>query len=336
LCENSAAIKTSYAIFLDLDGLVAQWTRARGYGPRCRGFESLLARFQSLTHIRSVLPLGQDIPEGGERFFNIHARQEKALFDRVKGRENLLPLRTFMAEPVNPSVLLDITDLETQLTTGNEKTQLQTISTLADRGDTGHQVLQGFMLGRQAAQVPVSTIDGRCYESLLAADTPQTQSFLQQHFPNGVVSLESEAGIDYRPLQQLLAAQNFLEADRTTLQKMCEIAGPAAVKRKWLYFSEVESFPTTDLRTINTLWLVHSEGKFGFSVQRQLWLSAGKNWEALWPKIKWKAGKTWTRYPSEFTWDLSAPKGHLPLSNQLRGVQTMNALLSHPAWTVEA
>ncbi len=25
-------------------GRVAQWTRARGYGPRCRGFESLLAR----------------------------------------------------------------------------------------------------------------------------------------------------------------------------------------------------------------------------------------------------------------------------------------------------
>jgi hypothetical protein len=36
------------------DGLVAQWTRARGFGPRCRGFESLLARslwgeFLSLT-----------------------------------------------------------------------------------------------------------------------------------------------------------------------------------------------------------------------------------------------------------------------------------------------
>ncbi len=25
-------------------GLVAQWTRARGYEPWCRGFESLLAR----------------------------------------------------------------------------------------------------------------------------------------------------------------------------------------------------------------------------------------------------------------------------------------------------
>ena len=28
-----------------LQGLVAQWTRARGYEPRCQGFESLLARF---------------------------------------------------------------------------------------------------------------------------------------------------------------------------------------------------------------------------------------------------------------------------------------------------
>jgi hypothetical protein len=37
------------ATILILDGLVAQWTRARGYGPRCRGFESLLARFPSFN-----------------------------------------------------------------------------------------------------------------------------------------------------------------------------------------------------------------------------------------------------------------------------------------------
>ena len=29
---------------LKILGLVAQWTRARGYEPRCQGFESLLAR----------------------------------------------------------------------------------------------------------------------------------------------------------------------------------------------------------------------------------------------------------------------------------------------------
>ena len=33
-----------YIYKIKLIGLVAQWTRARGYEPRCQGFESLLAR----------------------------------------------------------------------------------------------------------------------------------------------------------------------------------------------------------------------------------------------------------------------------------------------------
>lgn len=144
--------------------------------------------------------------------------------------------------------------------------------------------------------------------------------------------LPSERAIDYQPLQQLLAEQQFQEADRLTLQKLCELAGPAAVRRKWLYFTEVDTLPVEDLRTINQLWLDHSQNKFGFSVQRQLWLSVGQNWDTLWPKIGWKQDKKWTRYPDEFIWDLSAPRGHLPLSNQLRGVQVINALLNHPAW----
>jgi GUN4-like len=112
---------------------------------------------------------------------------------------------------------------------------------------------------------------------------------------------------------------------------MCELAGAAT--QKWFYFTAVQSFPITDLQTINTLWLVHSEGKFGFSVQRELWLALGKDWEKLWTQIDWKNGNNWTRYPQGFTWDLSAPRGHLPLSNQLRGVRVMAALLAHPAWS---
>lgn len=245
-----------------------------------------------------------------------------------------------MTESVNAPVpipnvpLPNLTELETQLTTGSEKVQLQSALALAEAGNAGSLVLQSFLLKRKADGVGVTYVDGRCYELLRLDTDPSTQAFLQQHFPTGVVPLKSDAGVDYQPLQELLAKHQFLEADRVTLQKLCELAGPAAIKRKWLYFSEVESFPVADLRTIDALWRVHSEGKFGFSVQRQLWLSVGKDWEALWPKIKWKAGKTWTRYPGEFIWDLSAPRGHLPLSNQLRGVQTINVLLSHPAWTL--
>lgn len=149
------------------------------------------------------------------------------------------------------------------------------------------------------------------------------------------VSLNSDSGIDYAPLQQLLAEQNFQAADQMTLQKLCELAGSSAVQRKWVYFTEVEQFPITDLQTINNLWLTYSEGKFGFSVQREIWLGVGKNWDKFWAKIGWKNGNNWTRYPQEFTWSLSAPKGHLPLSNQLRGVRVIASLLAHPAWTKE-
>lgn len=145
--------------------------------------------------------------------------------------------------------------------------------------------------------------------------------------------MESERDIDYKPLQQLLIAQDFQAADRMTLQKLCELAGPAAVQRKWLYFTEIENFPISDLQTIDTLWLTYSEGKFGFSVQREIWLSLGKNWEKFWFKIGWKNGNTWTRYPDGFTWNLTAPVGHLPLSNQLRGNRVIAALLSHKAWS---
>ncbi|HEY9848206.1 MAG TPA: GUN4 domain-containing protein [Leptolyngbyaceae cyanobacterium] len=149
----------------------------------------------------------------------------------------------------------------------------------------------------------------------------------------GIVQLHSERNIDYSPLEQLLIQQDFLAADRMTLQLLCQLAGEAAVQRKWLYFTEVNSFPTTDLLSINNLWVNYSEGKFGFSVQREIWLSLGKNWDKFWPKIGWKNGNNWTRYPHEFVWDLNAPRGHLPLSNQLRGVQVMASLLSHPAWS---
>jgi hypothetical protein len=244
-------------------------------------------------------------------------------------------LLIFMPESVNASASVppspsELADWESKLTTGAPKNQLHAIAELALAGYSGCRILQDFLLQHKTSAHPATYIEGRCYEQLLHAGA---ESFLQQEFPDGIVPLTSGANVDYRELQQALARQAFQDADRMTTQKLCELAGETAVKRKWLYFTEVESFPVVDLNTINQLWLVHSEGKFGFSVQRQLWLGVGKNWEALWPKIQWKSGKTWTRYPGEFTWDLSAPKGHLPLSNQLRGVQVFNAILSHPAWT---
>jgi hypothetical protein len=224
-----------------------------------------------------------------------------------------------------------IDSLRQTLIAGSQKVQQQIIPQLAEIGNEGLDVLMEFLLKRR--DTPATWIDGKAYQVLYNSDALSAQEFLQNHFPEGIVPLKSERGINYNSLQQLLAIQDFEAADRLTIQKMCEVTGPMAVQRKWLYFTEAENFPTVDLQTINNLWVIHSEGKFGFSVQRELWLSLGKNWNNFWPKIGWKSGNNWTRYPHEFTWDLTAPKGHLPLSNQLRGVRVMAALLGHPAWS---
>jgi GUN4-like/ARM-like repeat domain, GUN4-N terminal len=225
----------------------------------------------------------------------------------------------------------DLDSLRQRLIAGSIQVQQQIILQLADLGNEGLDVLTDFLLKRRDS--PATWIDGKAYQILYNSDAPKAQEFLQNNFPEGIVPLKSNCGINYNPLQQLLATQDFQAADLTTIEIMCELAGPMAVKRKWLYFTEVDNASVVDLQTINNLWLVHSEGKFGFSVQREIWLSLGKNWDNLWTKIGWKKGNKWTRYPHEFIWDLTAPKGHLPLSNQLRGVRVIASLFSHPAWS---
>lgn len=225
----------------------------------------------------------------------------------------------------------DFTQLRQKLTSTSPTTQLQSIQTLVESGEQGLEMLMDFL--RQSQDASPTWVQGKVYQVLNETPLPQVQDFLQTYFPGGIVPLKSEADLDYSSLQQLLIQQKFQQADRLTLEKLCELAGSTAIQRKWIYFSEVRTFPSTDLQTIDLLWQVYSEGKFGYSVQRKLWLSVNKNWEKLWPKMGWRKNGTWTRYPQEFTWDLTAPVGHLPLSNQLRGVRVMETLLSHPAWS---
>ena len=212
-----------------------------------------------------------------------------------------------------------------------EKNQLNTVARLLDEGETGLKILMDWMVSQENSGNNLAL--GKAYQALYSRKDPSIQEFLVNNYPDGVVPLKSELGIDYQPLHQLLARQDFQSADALTLQKMCELAGTAAVERKWIYFTEVINFPITDLQTLDKLWLMSSEGKFGFSVQRRIWLSVGKDFAKLWVKINWRSGNSWTRYPEEFTWNLTAPKGHLPLSNQLRGVRVIDAIFSHPAWT---
>ena len=141
----------------------------------------------------------------------------------------------------------------------------------------------------------------------------------------------SEVGFDYSPLQRYLLNESFEDADRFTSSKLRELAGEKAVKRGYVYFSEVESIPSIDLATLDNLWIVYSRGKFGFTVQAKILDSVGGRYDKLWPRIGWKRDGIWTRYPKSFNWSIDAPNGHMPLVNQLRGVRLMDSLLNHRA-----
>ncbi|MTF38589.1 GUN4 domain-containing protein [Cyanobacterium aponinum] len=223
----------------------------------------------------------------------------------------------------------ELETLKDKFTKTSDKNKIALIDEIVEKGEENYQFLRDFLLSNTEE---ISPLKGKIYQVLKHSNHPENETFLNQHFPQGIVQLSSEKNIDYSELQELLIAKKYQEADSLTRVKLCELAGETAIRRKWVYFTEVEKFPETDLLTIDTLWQTYSEGKFGYQIQRQLWLSLGKDYTQLWTKLKWKSGNKWTKYPQEFIWDLSAPIGHLPLSNQLRGVRVMDALLSHPAW----
>ena len=141
----------------------------------------------------------------------------------------------------------------------------------------------------------------------------------------------TEREINFDKLQLNLLEQKFEDADRLTSSILRKLAGKVAEKRGYVFYSEVKNMSGKDLETIDRLWKIYSQGKFGFSIQAKLLKSVGKRYDLLWPRIGWKKDGIWTRYPSAFSWTLDAPEGHMPLVNQLRGVRLMDSILKHPS-----
>lgn len=171
---------------------------------------------------------------------------------------------------------------------------------------------------------------GVLIQLLAAGEGEQRQAFLER-YPQGWLATSSAQGVDYAPLQRHLVLQEFEAADRLTSAILRELASPEAVRRGYVYYSEVPAMASADLESLDRLWVSYSRGRFGFSVQGRLLRACNGRWDQLWPKLAWKTGGVWTRYPGGFQWSLDAPEGHMPLVNQLRGVRLMDALLQHPA-----
>ncbi|KAL3908528.1 MAG: hypothetical protein SGPRY_009760 [Prymnesium sp.] len=156
--------------------------------------------------------------------------------------------------------------------------------------------------------------------------------------------LESSCAFDFVPLLTALQTGELREADQLTRDALIKLAGPAAVSRGYVYFTEVAKLPEEDMATIERLWRAYSGNKFGYCVQREVFNSkkVARNFEKFFDRIGWKnPDGTLLRWlpeakNDEFVYDVEkAEKGHLPLTSALRGTQLLERLLDHKAWERE-
>nr|YP_009396724.1 hypothetical protein [Ophidocladus simpliciusculus]ARW65910.1 hypothetical protein [Ophidocladus simpliciusculus] len=176
-------------------------------------------------------------------------------------------------------------------------------------------------------------IDGFIFQKLIKTNKKEIEKKLLHYFPNGVLILQQSLNLNYQTLQKLLINEEFEEANKLTQQYLCKLVEIETLdKREWLYFTDIQFLPSNDLLTLDSLWKIYSKGKFGFSIQKKIWISNNKNWDKLWEKINWIDKGIMKRYPQGFTWTLEAPEGHLPLFNQLRGTQSLSYLFKNIKW----
>lgn len=121
----------------------------------------------------------------------------------------------------------------------------------------------------------------------------------------------------------MLSKKDFKSADKETLRIMLWVA--RREEEGCLDFNDINKFPCRDLCTIDQLWLASSNGKFGFSVQKRIWIECGGEleesdynsnsitWTKFSERVEWEVGDKCVSY-DELCWDLRAVDGHLPMA----------------------
>ena len=131
----------------------------------------------------------------------------------------------------------------------------------------------------------------------------------------------------YQSLEALLKAKKWSEADQETYRLMINTVGKE--EGQWFSTNDLENFPCSDLQILDHLWTIYSKtkehpnGKWGFTVQRQIWQACGspteynQNWEKFGDQVGWRRKENWLAY-SQLTVRHSLP-GEFPAIPAVRG-----------------
>lgn len=118
--------------------------------------------------------------------------------------------------------------------------------------------------------------------------------------------IRQRINLKYAKLINYLASASWPEADQETYRLMIKTVG---IKEGQEFGeNDFNTFPCEDLQILDRLWVKYSAGKWGFSVQSQIWLECGKtetfkNWNKFCDRVGWRKNGGWLVY-DELTFDL--------------------------------
>lgn len=124
----------------------------------------------------------------------------------------------------------------------------------------------------------------------------------------------------YAKLRNYLQEKRWFDADLETTNLIMAIAGHNRLEE--LRPEEIQKFPCNSLRVIDNLWVKYSQGRFGFSIQLEIYKNCGGDREATieenqklveqWgEKLGWRENDRWLRC-EDLDYSLNAPEGCHP------------------------
>ncbi|MEG4801648.1 GUN4 domain-containing protein [Microcoleus sp. ARI1-B5] len=125
--------------------------------------------------------------------------------------------------------------------------------------------------------------------------------------------------IDYTKLRNLLAVKQWKEADYETYLLMLQVVDRKP--RETISDEELRCFPCTELQTLDQLWVDASQGRFGFSIQKDIYLQCGgvldgqispiEVQQEFDTRVGWRVDES-SIWFEDLTFSIEAPVGHLP------------------------
>lgn len=180
----------------------------------------------------------------------------------------------------------------------------------------GDSIERSFETGKLAVLLEIAP-DSSSVRKLTSVELENTikESNLTEH----LIPVLYKSDNLFTPLENLLKNGRWKEADQETFALMLNIAH--CEEKQYLDVENLQGFPFKDLKTIDNLWVTHSKGHFGFTVQNEIWKSQEisgtphsgvTTFRAFGDRVGWRMkDSTWRDY-NFVLFSMQAPKGHLP------------------------